>query len=61
MKSQINLEEDEIDVLLVLVQVEQQTFKKYEFKEKELEMTQQKYIEGLKSIESKLLRTIEQS
>ena len=53
MKVNIELDESEIGLLLMLLQVEQETFAKYKLKMKD-EINKQAYIEKLKSIEEKL-------
>lgn len=53
MKVNIQLDESEIELLLMLLQVEQETFAKYKLKIKD-EINKQAYIEKLKSIEEKL-------
>ena len=53
MKVNIELDESEIELLLMLLQVEQETFAKYELKVKD-KINKQVYIEKLKSIEENL-------
>jgi len=49
------LDRDELNTLLLLVQVEQETLATYKIKEKGLQITKDKYMERLKSIEQKII------